>query len=146
MRPRPSPAMIVAVVALIFALIGTAAATQVLVKRETTKVVAEKAAKKKRGPAGPPGPAGAAGAQGLQGAQGIPGPVGPSTGPAGGDLRGNYPSPMLAPGEGWHVLGQPGEPDFLPGCGWSNLGGIYPTVGYYRDPLGIVHLKGVALA
>jgi len=80
--------MVVAVVALAFAIVGTAAATQVLVKHDKTTVVVERprspaatASKSKRGPAGPQGaqgPPGAVGAQGPQGGQGQIGPQGPS--------------------------------------------------------------------
>jgi hypothetical protein len=89
---------------------------------------------------------------GAQGLKGDTGPPGPSTGPAGGALAGTYPNPGLASAEGWHEVGQPGEPAFNAGphC-WENYNYGAPTtpqynrVGFYKDPYGVVHLKGLAM-
>ena len=56
------------------------------------------------GPQGPQGPAGPIGPQGLQGPEGPVGPQGPQgpagniSGPAGGDLIGNFPNPVVGTG------------------------------------------------
>ena len=74
-------------------------------------------------------PAGARGAQGPQGPQGAAGPQGPQ-GPAG--------AGVAAP-EAFHLVGGSGEPTFL--NGWTAVGGS-SAPGFYKDPLGIVHLRG----
>jgi hypothetical protein len=48
----------------------------------------------------------------------------------------------LAPPEGLHVVGAPGEPGFVDG--WRNEGGIHSTVSFFKDHDGIVHLEGSA--
>jgi hypothetical protein len=52
----------------------------------------------------------------------------------------------LAPPENWHEVGSPGEPPFE--NGWKNEPPSKfnaETVGFYKDQLGVVHLKGVAV-
>ena len=66
---RPSPAMAVAIIALVFAMVGTAAATQAL-----NRGGAQTSKKKKKSKPGPQGP------------QGVPGPAGAPGGPVGGGL------------------------------------------------------------
>lgn len=54
---------------------------------------------------------------------------------------------IRGPVSGWHEVGAPGEPAFpitLGGASvWENYGDGYNTAGFYRDPLGVVHLKGL---
>lgn len=90
-----------------------------------------------------------AGRRGKRGARGPQGPPGPATGVAGGALGGHYPDPTLAPPEPWHEVGSAGEPGFET-CSVSpsivawqnNRPGTDATAAFYRDPQGVVHLKG----
>lgn len=47
----------------------------------------------------------------------------------------------LAASEPWHEVGATGEQPFH--GDWGNVGGADSTAAYYRDPFGVVHLKGI---
>ena len=70
--------------------------------------------------------------------------------PGDADTLDGQDSSDLAPAaaEDWHEIGAPGEPGFRvgSGCTWSNYGGAYNTAAFYKDPWGVVHLKGLVKA
>jgi hypothetical protein len=117
-------------------------------------------AKGDQGAAGPQGPAGKDGVDGKDGAQGPKGDTG-AAGPQGdkGDTgsqgpkgdKGDKGDPGTpAPSEAWHIVGTTGEPAFAQDIGfpgylfWHANDNNVNKVAFYKDSLGVVHLKGKA--
>jgi hypothetical protein len=68
------------------------------------------------------------------------------------DLLDGKNSSAFAPAqtEGWHEVGASGEPAFTSNsfCSWKNYNATFEetdrqTAAFFRDPFGVVHLKGV---
>lgn len=59
----------------------------------------------------------------------------------GGRPAGDY---ALSQGEPYRAVGAPGQPGFE--SGWTNFPEGLATVAFYKDPVGVVHLRGTALS
>lgn len=157
---KPSPAMIVACISLFIGLSGVSTAAVVVLKKNSVLSkhikngqvkkadVAANAIDSSKVSDGSLLPADFAPGQLTAGPQGPQGPKGDK-----GDT--GAPGPLIRP-EDFIVVGSPGAPPFLtqstasfrscPSFGgqtWQNYGGGFSTAGFYRDPFGRVHLRGL---
>ncbi len=124
---KPSPAMVVSIIGLVFALAGSAmagvATISVLSKKEKKQVrtIAKDEISKT--------------APGLS--------VASANMAANANLLQGQPASAFASSqsEAYHEVGAPGEPQFE--NGWANFDSAnFSTAGFYKDPFGVVHLKG----
>lgn len=62
-------------------------------------------------------------------------------------VNGEVKQADLTAAEKWHEVGGAGEPTFnadgAPLCSWANFDSNHDSAAFYRDPYGLVHLKGL---
>jgi collagen triple helix repeat protein len=105
---------------------------------------------RQRGPAGTPGAPGAPGALGEKGEKGDPG----APGALGEKGEKGDPGAPGAPAEALRVVGTPGQPPFERGAGdggtedciWFNYDVNHSSAAFFKDPSGVVHLRGIVQA
>jgi hypothetical protein len=154
---RPSPALVVAVIALLVALGGTGyAAMRVPANSVGTRQLRDGAVTRSKIRTGAVTSAGVKN-RSLTGtdinlkklgtvpeansaSRAVVAGAAPPRGRAGGRLTGVYPNPGIAPAEPVRLIGAAGEPAFDPQ--WSNVGPGFTPAGFYKDPFGTVHLQG----
>jgi hypothetical protein len=135
---RPPPAIVVAIMALVAAVAGTAVADPVAntaISKKKVKKIAKKEAKKYfNANIGNASVAHAETARNADELGGVPG-------------SGYVRRSQVAAGA-WHEVGAAGEPGFnaTTACRWVNFDAFHNSAAFVRDRLGFVHLRGMVRA
>jgi hypothetical protein len=116
---RPSPSMVVAVIALFVALAGTAVAGGVLNKKGVNKIITKRA-------------------PGLSVSHAKTADNATNADKLAGQGASAFASSQVEP---FREVGSAGQPPFQ--NGWHNDAVTETTAAFYKDPFGIVHLKGI---
>jgi hypothetical protein len=138
---RHSPAIIVAALALVAALIGTAVAgpdaTTSAINKKKVKKIAKKQARKQINKLAP-GLSVARAANADNAANAANADSAANANALGGKPASAFASSASEP---YREVGTPGQPQFQ--NDWGHAGGDASTAAFYKDPLGVVHLKGL---
>jgi hypothetical protein len=138
---RPSPGIVVAVLALVAALAGTAiagtpATTSAINKKKVKKIATKQI--NKLAPTLSVASADTAGSADT--ATTADTAANAQSASNAGALQGKPASAFASASEPYHEVGTSGEPDFV--NGWDNVVGPFSKAGFYKDSQGVVHLKG----